>query len=161
MSLESFTDAYIEAALFSATDDEGEPLDSRFDRSDIATSTVSAMELDCADFYEEFKPVWSGKCLTNVREDEQAGHDFWFTRNGHGVGFWEKSDWKPSAGAKLTEGADSFGGFDLYVGDDGMIHGQGSSRRRVKRSSRKPKRSSRKPKRTSRNPKKRTSRRAR
>ena len=44
---------------------------------------------------------------------DQAGHDFWLTRNGHGAGFWD-GDWKDSAGASLTEIAKSFGECNLY-----------------------------------------------
>ena len=159
MSLDTFTDAYIEAALWSSVDDSGEPLDSNYSADDIDSDTLSQMAQDCAEFYEEFEPIWTGKCLTGLDEDAQAGHDFWLTRAGSGVGFWEKSDWKPIAGEKLTKGAESFGEFYLYVDDDGMIHGHGS-RRRPKRKARRVKRASRTPKRVSRN-KKRTSRRAR
>jgi len=44
------------------------------------------------------------------------------TRNGHGAGFWD-GDW-PDDGDRLTKASEAYGTFDLYVGDDGEIHGQ-------------------------------------
>ncbi|MEP2533508.1 hypothetical protein [Shimia sp.] len=47
---------------------------------------------------------------------EQAGRDFWFTRNGHGVGFWCRDI--GDAGDALTEACDwrgDFGEVDLYA----------------------------------------------
>jgi hypothetical protein len=51
-----------------------------------------------------------------------AGHAFWLTRNGHGAGFWD-GDWPEPHASALDEASKAFGSFDLYVGDDGMIHG--------------------------------------
>jgi len=55
-------------------------------------------------------------------ECDRAGHDFWLTRNGHGAGFWD-GDWPDDAGGRLTEASKKYGEFNLYVGDDGLIHG--------------------------------------
>ena len=52
--------------------------------------------------------------------EEQAGHDFWLTRNRHGAGFWN-GDWFNVSGS-LTQLAQTFGEADLYVGDDGRIY---------------------------------------
>jgi hypothetical protein len=53
---------------------------------------------------------------------EYAGHDFWLTRNGHGCGYWD-GDWPKGVAEGLDRLARSFGAFDLYLGDDGLIHG--------------------------------------
>jgi hypothetical protein len=52
----------------------------------------------------------------------RAGHDFWLTREGHGAGFWDGDYPEPQA-TRLTKASKAYGGFDLYIGDDGMIHG--------------------------------------
>jgi hypothetical protein len=55
--------------------------------------------------------------------DDQIGHDFWLTRNGHGAGFWDSPELyggKDNADA-LTEIADGFGYSEAYLGDDGTI----------------------------------------
>ncbi len=53
---------------------------------------------------------------------DQACHDFYFTRQGHGVGFWECVHCDESQGEKLTEIAKEFGEFYVYVGDDNKIY---------------------------------------
>lgn len=46
--------------------------------------------------------------------------DFWLTRNGHGVGFWDRD--VGAVGDRLTKACKKFGETYLYVGDDGKIH---------------------------------------
>lgn len=119
MSLKGFTDAYIEAALWSTNDEStpsgGEPLDDNYGPSDIDAKTLASMKRDCEQFYNENESIWSGAHLGRGDDDEQAGHDFWLTRNGHGAGFWEDSDWEEEAGKKLTAAAKKFGEFNLYL----------------------------------------------
>lgn len=47
----------------------------------------------------------------------QVGHDLWFTRNGHGVGFWEPSRGYIHADA-LTAIAEKFGERDVWIDHD-------------------------------------------
>jgi hypothetical protein len=52
-----------------------------------------------------------------------AGHDFWFTRNGHGAGFWDRVELGDGrVGERLTVAARAFNSVDAYEGDDHMIH---------------------------------------
>ena len=51
---------------------------------------------------------------------QQAGHDFWLTRNGHGAGFWDRG--LDIIGAKLTELSKEAGEFSVYLGDDARIY---------------------------------------
>lgn len=51
---------------------------------------------------------------------EQCGHDLWLTRNGHGVGFWDRG-YPVALGDALTRAARLAGERDLYLGDDGRI----------------------------------------
>lgn len=117
-----FIGAYIEAALFTSTDNSdesgGEPLDRNYTADDIAESSRQAITKDCVAF------------MTANRQDlesdealgaEQAGHDFWLTRNGHGAGFWD-GDWPTAMGKRLTASAKKFGEMDMYVGDDGKLY---------------------------------------
>jgi hypothetical protein len=53
-------------------------------------------------------------------EEAQAGRDFWYTRNGHGCGFWD-GDWPEPHASDMTSAAKSFG--EVSVSFDGqMIH---------------------------------------
>lgn len=116
--MDKFTTAYIEAALWSSTDNSddsgGRPLDDNYGIKDIAPETLSSIVEDCKVFQKAHADDIGG----NV---EQAGHDFWLTRNRHGAGFWD-GDWNDNVGAKLTEASHAFGSVNLYVGDDGLIY---------------------------------------
>jgi hypothetical protein len=121
MKFDTFTCAYIECALWSTTDEStpqgGEPLDDNYSSDDIAPETLAKMQADCDAFRDDAKIV---ACIGD--DDERAGRDFWLTRNGHGAGFWD-GDWPEPDSDYLTDHAHSFGDFDLYIGDDGKIHG--------------------------------------
>lgn len=120
--LERFTQGYIDAALWSSTDDEGEPLD-RYCLDDIAPETMDRMRKDCAAFYAANIPAIDNGPVHAVgcSNEEYAGHDFWLTRNGHGAGYWD-GDWPEPAATALADRAKAFGECDLYIGDDGLIY---------------------------------------
>jgi hypothetical protein len=113
--LDRFTQAYIGCALWSSTDDEGEPLDAAYDVSDIHPDALAVMVADCADFQSSFAEL-----LDQAGSPEQNGHDFWLTRNRHGAGFWDRN--YGAIGTKLTEMAHPYGECDIYVGDDGKLY---------------------------------------
>lgn len=116
--MDLFTQAYIEAALWSSTDESdeqgGEPLDANYGLDDIAPETLAKIVEDC----QAFQAAHADDIGSEL---ERAGHDFWLTRNGHGAGFWD-GDWDDEVGRRLTEASDSFGSVDLYFGDDGLIY---------------------------------------
>jgi hypothetical protein len=115
MSLHTFAHAYAECAYWASTDDNGDPLD----HSDAtpADETPAALYEQAREFYEAHAALWSD---LDDYSDEQAGHDFWLTRNRHGAGFWDRGIGE--AGRKLTEIAHTYGECDLYIGDDNRIH---------------------------------------
>lgn len=51
-----------------------------------------------------------------------AGHNFWLTREGHGVGFRDRGNADQEVLERLHVAASRFGGVDVYVGDDGKIY---------------------------------------
>jgi hypothetical protein len=51
---------------------------------------------------------------------EQAGGDFWLTRNGHGTGFWDRG--LGELGERLAGAAGAWGSSVLYLTDDERIH---------------------------------------
>lgn len=116
--MDPFTTAYIEAALWSSTDESdeqgGEPLDANYGLDDIAPETLASILNDCEAFQQDHAEDIGS-------EPERAGHDFWLTRNGHGAGFWD-GDWDDDIGQRLTDASDVYGSVDLYVGDDGLIY---------------------------------------
>jgi hypothetical protein len=120
--MDKFTQAYIECALWSSTNDAGDPLDSAHDASSIAPETLARMQADCAKFQaDNARLLTDENYLGNHSMIPMAGHDFWLTRNGHGAGFWD-GDWAKPAADLLTASCKQFGGCDLYLGDDALIH---------------------------------------
>lgn len=126
--LAEFLAAYVEAALWSSTDESddsgGRPLDENYDESDLAPDTRREMNKDCQSFLREAHPFLdesSGRGSGRGSVMTQAGIDFWLTRNGHGAGFWD-GDWSDKIGRELTKISKSYGSVDLYVGDDGKIY---------------------------------------
>ena len=114
--MDDFTRHYLIAMLWSTTDDDQNPLDDRFGVEDIASEAIASASADCAAFRERASADLESIGAT----DEQNGHDFWLTRNGHGCGFWDRG--YGAAGDRLSEVAQSFGELWPYVGDDGLVY---------------------------------------
>lgn len=124
-----FVAAYLEAALWAETA-HGVPEDTPngdFDTSfesygfgldDIAPKAKRAAFRDCLNFIDNNDTA----LRMSGGSAEQHGHDFWFTRNRHGAGFWDRG-YKPSIDKALTTAAHAYGGCFVYVGDDGKIWG--------------------------------------
>lgn len=131
-SIDIFTCAYIETALWSTNDNSdpetgGNPLDDNYSISDLDPETLIKIKADCEKFQREnasdlhYAAEAGVKCGPDFDETGRAGHDFWLTRNGHGCGFWD-GDWPEPFATTLTAAAKAFGPVDLYVGDDGKLH---------------------------------------
>ena len=122
--MDTFTRSYVEAALWSSTDDAdgrgGEPLDANYSPPDIAPDTLVKIVDDCLAFQRDNAAHIGG-------DFGRAGHDFWLTRNHHGAGFWD-GDWPDDAGERLTDASHAVGEYGLHVGDDGLVHGYAQSR---------------------------------
>jgi hypothetical protein len=114
--LSPFVAAYIEAAYFTSTGDNDEP-------NSEAELSVQGRDLaisDCTEFVL-LAHAHLDEVYANFPYDEaSAGRDFWYTRNGHGVGFWDRD--LGDLGDVLSELARQFGPCDLYAGDDGLLH---------------------------------------
>lgn len=127
--LDTFTRAYIECALWSSTDNAddsgGEPLDKNYTADDIAPETFNRLVEDCTEFKHD--NAQDLEAVSAQIDSSRAGHDFWLNRNDHGSGFWDEyfGDDKNlrAAFVRLSDASKAHGCFDLYVGDDGKIHG--------------------------------------
>lgn len=124
--LDVFERAYINAALWSSTDNSdetgGRPLDVNFSIIDLPIETVQKLKSDCAEFramegvqalLDEAYDIWR-------YGDEQAGADLWLTRNGHGAGFWDRG--LETVGDQLSAICRGMKTRDLYIGDDGQVY---------------------------------------
>ena len=89
----------------------------QFTLANMDARTVDAIRQQCDVFVEQNADILEE---LNV-PDDMIGHDFYLTRNGHGVGFWDRG--YGELGNMLTDAAQEFGSFDLYLGDDGTVYG--------------------------------------
>lgn len=114
------TRAYLTAALFTADEADIPPTSGEFDPSPhwgrLAQSTKDKAAEVCRAFYAD-----NAADLTTYAADD-AGHDLWFARCRHGVGFWEADHCTVDEGERLTAAAHRLGEASLIVGDDGMFH---------------------------------------
>lgn len=109
--------AYVEAMLWAEVQDNERPFEADFDQSDIDEKAMLEIVCDCEDFYRANQELIGEKA-------EQAGSDFYLTRNRHGAGFWD-GDWPVEAGEKLTEAAHVYGTQGLSDGGDGKLYVHG------------------------------------
>lgn len=128
MNEQMFIDAYIEAALWSTNDESdpetgGVPLDQNYTKDDINPATLAQMEDDCRRFMRRHHVALSKYNHPQYTAEELGGHDFWLSRNGHGAGFFDRTDCLPKKVCdRLQNAARQWKEVNLYVGDDGKIY---------------------------------------
>ena len=108
-TLDTFTQSYVHCALF--TEDPHPP--GGCDYAECGAAQANAKRLpnywlaqakaDCEKFQSE-----NVELLGQAGTDSQNGHDFWFTRNHHGAGFWDRG-YPDEIGDALTVAAHAFG----------------------------------------------------
>lgn len=102
MKLES----YIETALWSSLDHDGNEMDSQYSINDLDDAFLKQCQAEMEEFLDKARHLFTDEEL----ESSPIEHDFWLTRNRHGAGFWD-GDYKN--GNALTEVAIRFGEVDL------------------------------------------------
>ena len=135
-ALATFRAAYVESMVFTEEDrlkqdyedTHGDPDAISFStdldvcEEEFGPATVTLIDTDCRDFLS--KAVNTG--LLDPLDNElmsQAGHDFWLTRNGHGVGFWESGrGYTGKQGKALTALSKEYREINLIQGDDQKFH---------------------------------------
>lgn len=103
--------AYIEAALFTADEALVPPRPGEFDATPylprVTRQARDHAEAVCRRFYEDNAADLAGYPA------RAAGHDLWYTRNGHGRGFWEANHCTDEEGERLTKAAHALG--EVYL----------------------------------------------
>lgn len=127
LKLDAFTRAYIECMLWS-TSAEIEPYtdqsysDHGYDAGNFPEEELARIVTDC----DRFQSV----CGDVITDDEQAGHDFWLDRVGHGAGALDRDCEceERHLGSHCPVNilrhacAQWLGSVDLYTGDDGNLY---------------------------------------
>ena len=105
-TLDTFTRAYLECALWTSDPDpgSGEWVESDWWNIDAIDpdSLARAIE-DCRQFQVDNRELLDEVNDTFHADDAQHGHDFFLTRQGHGAGFWDRG--YGELGEKLTDAA--------------------------------------------------------
>lgn len=61
--------------------------------ADLHPESLTAIRADCEAWQEANAELLAIACGPMTGYDEvQAGRDYWYTRNGHGVGFWDREE---------------------------------------------------------------------
>lgn len=127
-----FIAGFITCALWASNDEStpqgGEPFDANYGPEDFSAAALAKIISECEEFQERAKPLpdygitGSGEHYpAGCSAAERAGHDFFLTRNHHGVGFWDRSELSQADRDRLTEFSHAFGEMDLYLSDAGKI----------------------------------------
>ena len=120
--LDQFTRGYVEAMFWTDIDASDDPKLSRATFEKLATDTMSRITADC----QSFQALSAADLASALKKSSgctamAAGLDFWCTRNGQGVGFWD-GDWPEPEATRLSKRAKNFGSVWVYAGDDGRIY---------------------------------------
>lgn len=125
-ALDSFTQGYIEAMFFTdaSSADDGDDLDGAT-FAELAPAALIKIITDCAAFQRDCEALLNdvygvqGHHEREPYDDTKAGRDYWYSRNGHGTGFWDRG--LGVFGDELHNAARS-SSVDLYRGDDGRLY---------------------------------------
>lgn len=118
--LDAFTAAYVYALYFTDTGEEDQPPTD----AELSSFALDAIKEDCADFQQQHADLLAqAYARESYGGPSQAGHDFWLTRNGHGVGFWDRDALDADdLGDKLTAACKLYSETYVTIGDDGLIY---------------------------------------
>lgn len=123
----AMTKGYLDAIEFTDFGDEDQPPKGcKF--SPMANYEALAA---CSEFLMQFSHLVEQAISAHDYSYEQAGHDFWLTRNGHGAGFWdrgldsqiedEQGDmW--NLGDALTSASKMFGEIHVFQHTDELVY---------------------------------------
>lgn len=117
-----FVRGYIEAMLFTDTGGDSEIQDA--DLSQLALETWRKIVLECRAFKRTNrelldKAIEHGGDEREPYNETRAGHDYWYTSQGHGTGYWDRG--LGEIGEALAKAARHHEK-NLYRGDDGLIY---------------------------------------
>ncbi len=101
-AFESFYQGYVACLLWTEGVDAGNSLD-------LTESLRRESHTDCRNFFRDYAPLFG----TNY---EQAGHDFWLSRNGHGTGFFDRD--YDGFENQLQEAARRYGSVYVYYDEN-------------------------------------------
>jgi hypothetical protein len=103
---DDFMRAYLDCAEWAGLSEEDREAFELSAAPKWSDDTIAKARADCADFVNENSAALEGI------DPEQAGHDFFLTRNRHGAGFWDRG--LGERGKLLTEASHAYGSADVF-----------------------------------------------
>lgn len=123
-TLDAFAQAYVEAMFFTNGDcgDERGDIFNELGVERLTKPSIEAIRADCAAFEEKAADLLDAAYYAEDcdYDREKAGRDFWYTRQGHGVGYWDRG-LPDDIGSGLTDLAHHQGEVNPYH-NRGWIH---------------------------------------
>ena len=125
--LDAFTWAYLECVCFTTDENGGSGEYTEKGRvlplvETLHPETLAQVVKDCQEFQQRASALLAAAYERTGYDEERAGHDFWYTRCHHGVGYWDRTELDADdLGDKLTELAHSFGERWASI-DDGILY---------------------------------------
>ncbi len=120
-----FVQGYIEACFFTDTGTVDDNDLKNVTVDDLSEDAWRNIKRDCQKFLDtlpkdDFGNTWYDFVIEYHDYDEAScGRDFWYGRNGYGVGFEDRG--LGELGEKLAAHARAFRSVDLYRGVDGLV----------------------------------------
>jgi hypothetical protein len=123
LTVDEFTRGYVTCMFFTSTGTGDDDDLEHATLAELAPETWDRINTDCKAFQFIAPHMLAMACERDGYDSQRAGHDFWLTRNGHGAGFWDRSELEAGdLGDKLSTIARRFGSCDLYRGDDKLLY---------------------------------------
>lgn len=121
--IKAIIDGYKEAFIFaeSATDQHGDYIDS-LDPYDFSQDANDRIAQDVTAFINA-NVAAIAEAMADGATAIQIGNDLHFTRNGHGVGFWDRPEiYTTNTANRLTNAAKFMPNVSAYIGEDDLIY---------------------------------------
>jgi hypothetical protein len=119
LRFDAFTTSYLDTAIWADRPED-------CDLDEVFPDCIRKIWEDCQRFQLENEQLLDA-AYQSMRRDggdrrlfdvTDAGHDFWLSRNGHGVGYWDRG--LGEVGEKLHKAAAAYGQINVLPGDGKM-----------------------------------------
>lgn len=115
-TIENWQDPETQDDVREGRSDGNLPSDAGF--AQIHPDALAAIRRDCGTFHAKARHLLRVAYDRGEYDSEQAGRDLWYTRNGHGVGFWDRDPLRADGlGDKLSEHAVAIGEPHVWFAD--------------------------------------------
>ncbi len=120
INFHTFVAGYKQAILFAETAiADGEDVEN-LAGYDFSEAALEVIYQDCRLFWDHnSEKVALAIAASDDYDYERAGNDFWFSRQHHGVGFWDRG--LGLVGDDLTAAAHSFTEKNIFINDTGLL----------------------------------------